>query len=129
MWVRFLSANIRDYDLQSLFFMTIQLINGLAHMFPGPRYFPLRLKCVEWLNCLASSSGNFVPLASLVLDILEYKVVKERKNDGNAFNRASLLKVRILTLSLGTGIITKLPLWFDQITRNPVNFRIYVNHH
>ncbi|KAL6552848.1 hypothetical protein OROHE_008212 [Orobanche hederae] len=92
-WVRFLSANIRDYDLQSLFFMTIQLINGLAHMFPGPRYFPLRLKCVEWLNCLASSSGNFVPLASLVLDILEYKVVKECKNDGNAFNRASLLKL------------------------------------
>ncbi|KAL6545337.1 hypothetical protein OROGR_009211 [Orobanche gracilis] len=71
----------------------VWLINGLAHMFPGPRYFPLRIKCVEWLNCLASSSGNFVPLASLVLDILEYKVVKECKNDGNAFNRASLLKL------------------------------------
>ncbi|KAL6586470.1 hypothetical protein OROMI_001458 [Orobanche minor] len=71
----------------------VWLINGLANMFPGPRYFPLRLKCVEWLNCLASSSGNFVPLASLVLDILEYKVVKECTNDGNAFNRASLLKL------------------------------------
>ncbi|GFP95971.1 nucleolar complex protein 2 homolog [Phtheirospermum japonicum] len=92
-WVRFISANIRDYDLQSLFFMAIQLINGVAHMFPGPRYFPLRLKCVEWLNHLASSSGNFIPLASLVLDILEYKVVKEGRNARTAFNIAPLLKL------------------------------------
>ncbi|KAL3649748.1 hypothetical protein CASFOL_006151 [Castilleja foliolosa] len=92
-WVRFISANIRDYDLHSLFFMAIKLINGVAHMFPGPRYFPLRLKCVEWLNHLASSSGNFIPLASLVLDILEYKVVKEGRNARIAFNIAPLLKL------------------------------------
>ncbi|KAH6760377.1 Noc2p family [Perilla frutescens var. frutescens] len=93
LWVRFISANIRDYDLQSLFFMTIQLVNGLAHMFTGPRYLPLRLKCVEWLNCLSSSSGNFIPLASLVLDILEYKVVREGQKAQNAFNIASVLKL------------------------------------
>ncbi|KAI3458981.1 hypothetical protein Pfo_015644 [Paulownia fortunei] len=93
LWVRFISVNIRDYELQSLFFMTIQLINGLAHMFPGPRYFPLRLKCVEWLNYLASSSGIFFPLSSLVLDMLEYKVVKEGRKTQNAFNIASALKL------------------------------------
>ncbi|GER51275.1 nucleolar complex protein 2 homolog [Striga asiatica] len=92
-WVRFTSTNISDYELQSLVFMTTQVINGVAHMFPGPRYFPLRLKCVEWLNCLASSSGNFIPLASLVLDILEYKVGKEGKTAGNAFDVISLLKL------------------------------------
>ncbi|KAK6156367.1 hypothetical protein DH2020_010615 [Rehmannia glutinosa] len=92
-WVRFISANIRDYDLQSLFFLTTQLVNGLAHMFPGPRYFPLRLKCIEWLNYLANSSGNFIPVTSLVLDILEYKVAKEGRNARNAFNIASILKM------------------------------------
>ncbi|XP_057798972.1 protein REBELOTE [Salvia miltiorrhiza] len=93
LWVRFLSANIRDYDLQSLFFTTIQLINGVAHMFPGPRYLPLRLKSIEWLNCLSSSSGSFIPVASLVLDILEYKVVREGRKAQNAFNIATVLKL------------------------------------
>ncbi|KAK4385889.1 Nucleolar complex protein 2 [Sesamum angolense] len=91
--VRFISANISDYDLQSLFFMTIQLINGLAYMFPGPRYFPLRLKCIGWLNHFARSSGNFIPLASLVLDILEYNIVKEGRKAQNAINIASVLKL------------------------------------
>lgn len=96
LWVRFISANIHDHDLQSLFFMTVQLVNGLAHMFTGPRYLPLRLKCVEWLNCLSSSSGQFIPIASLLLDILEYKVVREARKAQNAFNIAAVLKVRIL---------------------------------
>ncbi|XP_073315408.1 protein REBELOTE [Primulina huaijiensis] len=93
LWVRFVSTYIRDYDLQSSFFMTVQLIYALALMFPGPRYFPLRLKCIEWLNCLSSSSGNFIPLASVVLDILEYKVVKENRKAQNNFNIASVLKL------------------------------------
>ncbi|XP_073020969.1 protein REBELOTE-like isoform X2 [Primulina eburnea] len=93
LWVRFISTNICDHDLQSSFFMTIQLIYALALMFPGPRYFPLRLKCLEWLNCLSSSNGKFIPLASLVLDILEYKVVKENRKAQNNFNIASVLKL------------------------------------
>ncbi|XP_073031025.1 protein REBELOTE-like [Primulina eburnea] len=93
LWVRFISTYICDYDLQSSFFMTVQLIYALALMFPGPRYFPLRLKCIEWLNCLSSCSGNFIPLASLVLDILEYKVVKENRKAQNNFNIASVLKL------------------------------------
>ena len=96
MWVRFISANIRDFDLQSLFFMTVKLINGVAHMFPGPRYLPLRLKSIEWLNCLSSSSGTFIPVASLVLDILEYKVAGEGRKAQIAFDTASVLKVRIM---------------------------------
>ncbi|KZV57477.1 nucleolar complex protein 2 [Dorcoceras hygrometricum] len=93
LWVRFISTNMHDYDLQSSLFMTIQLIYALALMFPGPRYFPLRLKCIEWLNCLSSSSGNFIPLALLVLDILEYKVVKENRKAQMNFNIASVLKL------------------------------------
>ncbi|XP_047970485.1 nucleolar complex-associated protein 2 isoform X2 [Salvia hispanica] len=93
MWVRFISANIRDFDLQSLFFMTVKLINGVAHMFPGPRYLPLRLKSIEWLNCLSSSSGTFIPVASLVLDILEYKVAGEGRKAQIAFDTASVLKL------------------------------------
>ena len=94
--VRFISANIRDYDLQSLFFMTVKLINGVAHMFPGPRYLPLRLKSIKWLNLLSSSSGTFIPVASLVLDVLEYKVSGEGRKAQIAFNTTTVLKVRII---------------------------------
>ncbi|XP_042035337.1 nucleolar complex protein 2 homolog, partial [Salvia splendens] len=93
MWVRFISANIRDYDLQSLLFMTVKLINGVAHIFPGPRYLPLRLKSIEWLNLLSSSSGTFIPVASLVLDILEYKVSREGRKAQIAFNIKTVLKL------------------------------------
>ncbi|KAL2549589.1 Noc2p family [Forsythia ovata] len=93
LWVRFISANVHDYDLRPLMFMTIQIINGLAYMFAGPRYFPLRLKCIQWLSSLSSSSGIFIPVASFVLDVLEYKVVKEGGRSRNTFNVTSVLKL------------------------------------
>lgn len=94
LWVAFISANIQNYDLQPLFFTMVQLINGVACMFTGPRYFPLRLKCIQWLNSLSNSSGTFVPVASFVLDVLEYKIAKEGGKPGNAVNFESVLKVR-----------------------------------
>jgi len=73
--------------------MMIQLINGVACLFPGPRYFPLRLKCIQWLNNLSSSSGIFIPVASLVLDVLEYKIGKEGGKPGKVCDLSSVLKL------------------------------------
>lgn len=93
-WVTFIAANIRDYDLQPLLFMIIQIINGVAVLFSGPRYLPLRLKCIQWLNHLSSSSGIFIPVASLVLDVLEYNISKEGRRNEKAVNLSSAVKVR-----------------------------------
>uniref|UniRef100_A0A6P6G102 nucleolar complex protein 2 homolog isoform X1 n=1 Tax=Ziziphus jujuba TaxID=326968 RepID=A0A6P6G102_ZIZJJ len=93
LWVSFISANIRDYDLQLLLSMIIQIINGVAILFPGPRYLPLRIKCVQWLNHLSSSSGIFIPIASLVLDILEYKIGKEGGKSGKACSFSTSTKL------------------------------------
>ncbi|KAH7854952.1 hypothetical protein Vadar_019538 [Vaccinium darrowii] len=93
LWVMFIAANILDYDLQHMLYMMIQLINGVACLFPGPRYFPLRLKCIQWLNNLSSSSGIFIPVASLVLDVLEYKIGKEGGKPGKVCNLSSVLKL------------------------------------
>ena len=93
LWVTFISANIVDYDLQTLVFMIIQIINGVAFLFPGPRYLPLRVKCIQWLNHLSSSSGIFIPVASLVLDVLECKSGDGGKH-GKAFNLSTAIKVR-----------------------------------
>ncbi|XP_012086517.1 nucleolar complex protein 2 homolog isoform X2 [Jatropha curcas] len=93
LWVAFLSANIRYFDLQALLYMIIQIINGVAVLFPGPRYLPLRVKCVQWLNHLSSSSGVFIPVASLTMDVLEYKIDKGGRKPGKEFNFTSTIKL------------------------------------
>uniref|UniRef100_A0A6N2LQI7 Nucleolar complex protein 2 homolog n=1 Tax=Salix viminalis TaxID=40686 RepID=A0A6N2LQI7_SALVM len=93
LWVAFISLNIRDYDLQPLLYTIIQIINGVAVLFPGPRYMPLRVKCVQWLNALSESSGVFIPITSLVLDILEYKIGKESSKPGKDFSFSSAVKL------------------------------------
>ncbi|XVE75337.1 hypothetical protein DITRI_Ditri12bG0086300 [Diplodiscus trichospermus] len=92
LWVSFISANIQDYDLQPLLYVIIQIINGMAVLFPGPRYLPLRLKCIQWLNNLSSASGVFIPVASFALDILEYKTGKDNGKPGKIFNFSSSVK-------------------------------------
>lgn len=94
LWVNFISVNVRDHDLQPLLYLVIQLISGVAHLFPGPRYLPLRLKCIQMLNLLSTSSGVFIPVASLALSALDYG----ESNKSNAIpkknlNLSSLLKV------------------------------------
>lgn len=94
LWVAFVSANSHDYDLQPLLYMIVQIINGVAVLFPGPRYLPLRLRCIQWLNKLAGSSGIFIPVTSLVLDVLEYKITKDGGKPGKVFEPLSTIKVR-----------------------------------
>ncbi|CAN8279446.1 unnamed protein product [Cochlearia groenlandica] len=78
LWVNFIAANIQDFDLQPLLYTLVQVINGVATLFIGPRYLLLRVKCIQWINHLSRTSGIFIPIASLVLDMMEYK----KSNDG-----------------------------------------------
>lgn len=73
LWVKFITCNIREHDLKPLSFLLIDVISGVASLFPGPRYLPLRLKCVHMLNKLSAVTGAFIPIASLVFDCLDYK--------------------------------------------------------
>ncbi|XP_057981367.1 protein REBELOTE isoform X2 [Malania oleifera] len=93
LWVTFIAMNTRDYDLHLLLFMVIQVINGVTYLFPGPKYVPLRFKCIQWLNNLSNSSGIFIPVASLVLDMLEFSTSKEGGRPGKASNFSLNLKL------------------------------------
>ncbi|MED6198199.1 hypothetical protein PIB30_063804 [Stylosanthes scabra] len=94
LWVAFISANAHDFDLHQLLYMIVQIINGIALLFPGPRYLPLRIRCIQWLNQLASSSGIFIPVVSLVLDVLAYKIAKDGgKKPGKGFEPQSTIKL------------------------------------
>lgn len=72
-WVKFITSNMRDHGLQTLLLLTVDVVLGIAHLFHGPRYVPLRLKCVQMLNQLSSSSGVFIPVSHLVLDCFEQR--------------------------------------------------------
>lgn len=87
LWVKYVSINIKENDLHGLLFPLIQVINGVAKLFAGQRYLPLRVKCIQWLNQLSTSSEIFIPVSSLALDILEssnaQEVGKPVKDDVN----------------------------------------------
>ncbi|KAK6789376.1 hypothetical protein RDI58_013175 [Solanum bulbocastanum] len=93
LWVGFIARNVWDYDLHAFFFTMVQLINGVVRLFPGPRYFPLRLNCIQWLNDLSNSTGVFIPITSFVLDVLEYKTVGGRGKPGPTLFFQSVLKL------------------------------------
>ncbi|KAJ0980424.1 hypothetical protein J5N97_008679 [Dioscorea zingiberensis] len=93
LWVKFLSCNARDHDLQQVLFMLIEVIRGMSHLFPGPRHVPLRLKCVQMLNHLSCSCGVFIPIAGMVFDCLEQKASGSTGTRKECLKFSSLLKV------------------------------------
>lgn len=94
--MNFIAANIQDCDLQPLLYTIVQVINGVATLFIGPRYLLLRVKCIQWLNHLSCASGIFMPIASLVLDMLEYKTTVDGEKQ-KKLEAVSTVKVRNLT--------------------------------
>lgn len=95
LWVQFISANIKENNLQGLSFSIIQVINGMVLLHPGSHYMPLKIRCIQWLNQLSSSSGMFIPVSSLVFDLLEYNTGKEGGKFGEDINFQKSLKVRL----------------------------------
>lgn len=94
-WVEFVSCNFKNYDLQPLLVLIIEIIRGIAHLFSGPRYSPLRFKCVKILNQLSLSSGVFIPIASLLFDCLEHRGnINVDRTQRSHVDFSSLLKVK-----------------------------------
>lgn len=94
LWVRFLCCHYKDYNLHPLFSQVLQVIRGVAHLFPGTRYLPLRLKLVQMLNELSTCSQMFYPIPSLLFDCLELREVSQKEQTQRTkINFSSLLKV------------------------------------
>lgn len=91
--MNFIAANVQDCDLQPLLYTLVQVISGVAKLFIGPRYLLLRVKCIQWLNQLSRTSGIFIPIASLVLDMLEYNTTNEGEKQRMKLEAVSTVKV------------------------------------
>lgn len=93
LWVKFIVCNLKDHDLQHLLSLSILIINGIAHLFPGLRYLPIRVKCVQMLNQLSLFSSVYIPVSSLIIDCLDHKGCTADSTRVKSFNFSSMLKV------------------------------------
>lgn len=72
-----------------------QIITGVARLVPSACYFPLRLRCVRMLNRISASTGTFIPVSLLLVDMLEIKELRKPPAGGvgKALYFSSILQV------------------------------------
>ena len=73
-WERVLSAHAGNESapLRPLVYPLAQVALGAARLLPSARYAPLRLRLVALLNRLAASTGRFIPVAPLLMELLTF---------------------------------------------------------
>tara|TARA_Y100001954_G_scaffold227892_1_gene271505 strand:+ start:274 stop:2619 length:2346 start_codon:yes stop_codon:yes gene_type:complete len=73
-WERVLSTHAKDEDapLRPLVYPLAQVALGAARLLPSARYAPLRLRLVALLNRLSVSTGRFIPVAPLLMELLTF---------------------------------------------------------
>jgi nucleolar complex protein 2 len=73
-WVRVLQTHASDANapLRPLIYPVAQVALGAARLLPSARYAPLRLRLVRALHALSKSTGHFIPVAPLLLELLGF---------------------------------------------------------
>ncbi|CAK7339205.1 unnamed protein product [Dovyalis caffra] len=82
LWTGAICTYSSEADLRPLAYPLTQIISGVARLVPTARYFPLRLRCVRMLNQIAASTGTFIPVSMLLLDMLEMKELNRPPTGG-----------------------------------------------
>lgn len=95
LWTGAICAYSTEADFKLLAFPLTQIISGVARLVPTARYFSLRLRCARMLNRIAASTGNFIPVSILLLDMLEMKELNRPPTGGvgKAVDLRTVLKV------------------------------------
>lgn len=95
LWTGAICAYSSEADLHPLAYPLTQVLSGVARLVPTARYFPLRLRCVRMLNRIAASTGTFIPVAMLLLDMLDMKELNRPPTGGagKAIDLRTVLKV------------------------------------
>lgn len=100
LWTAAICAYSSEPEFRPLAYPLTQIISGAARLVPTARYFPLRLRCIKMLNRIAASTNSFVPVSSLLLDMLEIKELRRPPTGGvgKAIDFRTVLRVSKLTL-------------------------------
>ncbi|KAJ7189637.1 hypothetical protein O6H91_Y531600 [Diphasiastrum complanatum] len=100
LWVKVVCTYPGKDGLQPLVYPLAQIIGGVARLLPTARYFPLRLHCALLLNKLSSVTNSFIPVSSLLLDMLQFRELHKPPTGGvgRAVDFQMILKVPKLVL-------------------------------
>lgn len=92
-------------ELRPLIYPVVQLLLGAARLVPTPRYFPLRLRLMTALNRLAAAAGVFVPVATLLLEMLRWADLAKtpKGNPGGGKPMENTLQLRVSKNTLRTA--------------------------
>ncbi|EFJ32380.1 hypothetical protein SELMODRAFT_144099 [Selaginella moellendorffii] len=82
LWVKVVSAYTGKDNLQPLAYPLAQILGGVSRLVPTARYFPLRMQCAVMLNRLAAATNTFIPVAPVLLDMLDFKEMKKPPTGG-----------------------------------------------
>lgn len=97
LWTAAICAYSSEPEFRPLAYPLTQIISGAARLVPTARYFPLRLRCIKMLNRIAASTNSFVPVSSLLLDMLEIKELHRPPTGGvgKAIDFRTVLRVSL----------------------------------
>ncbi|KAL6495656.1 hypothetical protein OROGR_030219 [Orobanche gracilis] len=100
LWTGVVCAYSLEADLKPLAYPLTQIITGVARLLPSACYSPLRLRCVRMLNRISASTGTFIPISLMLLDMLDMKELHRPPTGGvgKAVDLFSILKVSKSTL-------------------------------
>ncbi|GER25041.1 nucleolar complex protein 2 homolog [Striga asiatica] len=100
LWTGVVCAYSEEADLKPLTYPLAQIITGVARLLPSACYFPLRLRCVRMLNRISASTGTYIPVSLVLLDMLEIKELHRPPTGGlgKSVDLFSILKVSKTTL-------------------------------
>lgn len=101
LWVNILCTYSSREDLRPLIYPMAQIITGVARLVPTVKYFPLRLHCAKLLNRLSAATGSYIPVSTLLMDILQFKELRVPPTGGagHAFDFSVNLKVTYNSLN------------------------------
>ena len=103
-WLSSLKCSLTQ-ELRPLIYPVVQLLLGAARLVPTPRYFPLRLRLMTALNRLAIAAGVFVPVATLLLEMLRWADLAKAPKGGLGGGKPmeSSLQLRVSKNTLRTA--------------------------
>ncbi|CAD6340297.1 unnamed protein product [Miscanthus lutarioriparius] len=93
LWISVVCGCSSEEEFRPLAYPLTQIIHGVACLVPSARYFPVRLRCVRMLNRIAEATGTFIPVSSLLLNMLEMKELRGRP-DGGVGKAVNLFSVK-----------------------------------
>lgn len=78
----------------------LQLLLGVARLVPAPAYFPLRLRCARALNRLGEATSTFIPVAPVLLEVLQWSDLRKAPKPSTGQHPDVLLQLRVSKANL-----------------------------